>query len=199
MRVYFRSILASTVLFVLLTNNLFSQSKKDNSFTKSWLKNNNTNISAGGRFDLGPSVKCDLKILQRPGLIMDSENIYLLKDVILNKMYGDTLQIQEEAKYEYYNIKEVGEVSFKTGNYSLWGTIGGTLIGAGVGMAISSVISDSKTAPAYISLGGATLVGGITGFFIGKQIPKYKIYNFSELDPDTKRDEMLRVIKENQR
>lgn len=199
MRVYFRAIVA-VIFIVLLTNISYSQSKKDNSFTKSWLNKNNSNIlAAGDRFDPGPSAKCDLKILQRPGLVMNSENIYLLKDIILNKMYGDTLQIQEEAKYVYYNIKEVGEVSFKTGNYSLWGTIGGALIGAGVGLVVSSAISDNKTTPAYIAFGGATLAGTITGFFVGKQIPKYKVYNFSELDPDTKKDEMLRVIKENQR
>ncbi len=200
MRVYFRVIVAVSVFLILLTNISYSQSKKDNSFTRSWLNNKNTDVvAAGNRFDLGPSAKCDLKILQRAGLKINSENIYLLKDVILNKMYGDTLQIQEGAKYEYYNLKEIGDVSFKTGSYSMWGTIGGALIGAGVGAALSNFISDNRTTPAYIAFGGATLAGGITGFFIGKQIPKYKIYNFSELDPDTKRDEMLRVIRENQR
>lgn len=199
MKIYSRSIAIFLFIIFLLTNVSFSQTSNKVNFNKSWLFHNKKITSAGSINDLGPSKTCDLKILQRPGLVMNSENIYLLKDIVLNKMYGDTLQIVEDAKYAYYNIKEIGEVSFKSGNYSLWGMIGGTLIGAGVGLAVASAISDSKTAPTYISLAGATLAGGITGFFIGKQIPKYKIYNFSELDPDTKKDAMLRVIKENQR
>lgn len=204
MIIFFRAAAAVLLSLFFFSSVTVSQSITDAKFSKGWL---GINMEKEKLSEGGPSVKCDLKILERPGIINPTtENIYLLKDVTLNKLYGDTLQITEGASYQYYNLNEVAEVSFKKGDYSFFGTLGGTVLGAGIGMIIANFISDAvfsfKQTSSKIAFGTfvtATLGGGITGFFIGKNIPKYKKYSFSELDPSVKKDEMLRVIKENQR